>query len=97
MKYFPIITLGFALMTAVPSHADPIRDAVAADLPSLVSLYRELHAQPELSRQEVRTAAKLAAELKAIGFDDQHMFQPPFGYYDRQYTGFVPYDAEKRS
>ena len=34
---------------------------------------------------------------KAIGFDDQHMFQPPFGYYDREYTGFVPYDAEKRS
>ena len=34
---------------------------------------------------------------KAIGFDDQHMFQPPFGYYDREYTGFVPYVTEKRS
>jgi gluconate 2-dehydrogenase gamma chain len=32
---------------------------------------------------------------KAIGFDDQHMFQPPFGYYDREYTGFVPYDIAR--
>jgi hypothetical protein len=24
-----------------------------------------------------------------IGFEDQHAFQPPFGYYDRDYPGFV--------
>ena len=24
-----------------------------------------------------------------IGFDAQHMFQPPFGYYDRDYPGFT--------
>jgi hypothetical protein len=23
-----------------------------------------------------------------IGFPDQHIFQPPFGYYDREYPGF---------
>jgi hypothetical protein len=34
---------------------------------------------------------------KAIGFDDQHVFQPPFGYYDREYTGFVPYDTGKHT
>jgi hypothetical protein len=34
---------------------------------------------------------------KAIGFSDQHMFQPPFGYYDREYTGFVPYETVKHS
>jgi gluconate 2-dehydrogenase gamma chain len=28
---------------------------------------------------------------KLIGFQDQHIFTPPFGYYDREYTGFVPY------
>lgn len=33
---------------------------------------------------------------KMMGFADQHAFTPPFGYYDREYTGFVPY-AEKRS
>jgi gluconate 2-dehydrogenase gamma chain len=34
---------------------------------------------------------------KLMGFVDQHAFAPPFGYYDREYTGFVPYAAEKRS
>jgi hypothetical protein len=27
---------------------------------------------------------------KLMGFEDQHVFQPPFGYYDRHYIGFVP-------
>ena len=26
---------------------------------------------------------------KLIGFEDRHFFQPPFGYYDRDYPGFV--------
>jgi hypothetical protein len=25
---------------------------------------------------------------KLIGFEDAHVFQPPFGYYDRDYPGF---------
>jgi hypothetical protein len=25
---------------------------------------------------------------KLLGFEDKHIFQPPFGYYDRDYTGF---------
>ena len=33
---------------------------------------------------------------KLLGFVDQHAFTPPFGYYDREYTGFVPY-AQKQS
>jgi hypothetical protein len=32
-----------------------------------------------------------------MGFADQHAFTPPFGYYDREYSGFVPYPAEKVS
>jgi hypothetical protein len=31
-----------------------------------------------------------------IGFDDTHVYAPPFGYYDRDYAGFVPYAAEPR-
>jgi gluconate 2-dehydrogenase gamma chain len=26
---------------------------------------------------------------KLIGFEDRHFFQPPFGHYDRGYSGFV--------
>jgi hypothetical protein len=34
---------------AVPAAADGLRDAVAADLPELTALYRDLHANPELA------------------------------------------------
>ncbi|MEY2928317.1 MAG: hypothetical protein RL367_2794 [Pseudomonadota bacterium] len=47
---------------------NPVREAVSADLPSLMTLYRDLHQTPELSFQEVNTAAKLAAEMKQLGF-----------------------------
>jgi amidohydrolase len=36
--------------------------------PSLDALYQDLHRQPELSNQEVKTAAKMAAQLRALGF-----------------------------
>ena len=28
---------------------------------------------------------------RLLGFEDRHAFEPPFGYYDAQYSGFVPY------
>lgn len=36
------------------------------------------------------------AGWKLMGFVDQHAFAPPFGYYDAEYKGFVPYPADKR-
>jgi hippurate hydrolase len=56
-------------MAAVPAQADELRDAVAADLPALVELYQDLHANPELSFQEFETARKLAARARALGFE----------------------------
>ncbi len=52
-----------------PAQADPLKDAIKADLPSLMEIYRDLHANPELSGEEVRTAAKLATEARRLGFD----------------------------
>ena len=34
---------------------------------------------------------------QSIGFVDQHVFTPPFGYYDARYPGFLPYGAEKKA
>jgi len=34
---------------------------------------------------------------KMMGFEDQHIFEPPFGDYDRHYKGFVPYTKERAS
>src|SRR3712207_5029542 len=58
-----------SLSLAAPAHADALGDAVAKDMPALIALYRDLHANPELSMKEVKTAAKLAAEAKKLGFD----------------------------
>ena len=36
------------------------------------------------------------AGWKLIGFEDQHVFTAPFGHYDRDYAGFVPYTKEPK-
>jgi hippurate hydrolase len=69
MKISLLAAAALAACVAAPAHADPLRDAVAKDMPSLLTLYRDLHANPELSMQEVKSAAKLAAEAKRLGFD----------------------------
>lgn len=57
-----------AMSLAEPANAQDVRKAIEIDLPSLMELYRDLHANPELSFQEFRTSAKLAAEAKRLGF-----------------------------
>ncbi|WP_321323490.1 amidohydrolase [uncultured Parasphingorhabdus sp.] len=58
-----------SILAAVPAQADSLKDAISADMPSLMDIYRDLHANPELSGEEVRTAAKLAAEARRLGFE----------------------------
>ena len=48
---------------------DEIRTRVAAEYPSLELLYKDLHAHPELSFREVKTAARIAEELRQAGFE----------------------------
>jgi hypothetical protein len=36
-----------------------------------------------------------ASGWKMMGFVDQHAFTPPFGHYDAEYKGFVPYASQK--
>ena len=71
-----VVTL-MALTLAVSTSAQALNVAtaapaivaeVAADYPRMETLYRDLHAHPELGFQETRTAAKLAAEMRALGF-----------------------------
>lgn len=46
-----------------------IQEKIDAELKSLDALYKYLHTHPELSYEEEKTAAKLAQELKALGFE----------------------------
>ena len=64
---FPMIALA-TMLGATPSRADPLRDAIAADMPSLIAIYRDLHIHPELSNKETRSAAIMAAEARKLGF-----------------------------
>jgi hippurate hydrolase len=65
-----LLWLAAAAMTASTSaSAAALSDAIRADMPMLMTLYRDLHANPELSMQEVRTPAKLAPEMRKLGFD----------------------------
>ena len=63
------ILAAFGLIAATPAAADPLADAVKADMPSLLAIYRDLHANPELSFEEVKSAARLAAEARKLGFE----------------------------
>jgi hippurate hydrolase len=56
------------LFTLVAAAADDLRPQVDPELPYLLDLYRGLHARPELSHHEERTAALLAGELRKAGY-----------------------------
>jgi hippurate hydrolase len=63
------IAAGLAAMTlSSMTSAATLAEGIKADMPQLMALYRDLHANPELSMQEVRTPAKLAAEVRKLGF-----------------------------
>jgi hippurate hydrolase len=58
--------LGSSLAAAAPTPDIAGLDAL---YPSLDALYLDLHQHPELSLQEEKTAAKMAAQLRALGFE----------------------------
>ncbi len=45
------------------------KDLAAAELPSLLTIYKDLHTHPELSTKEERSSAIVAKELKAAGYE----------------------------
>ncbi len=80
MKHFAkslLVSSALCAFTLWPAHAEmdvpalkaAIEKSFEADYPKLDALYKDLHAHPELAFQEVKTAAKLAAEMRALGFE----------------------------
>ena len=73
-----LMSVGVCLVAALaPARAEldvaklkaSIESSVEADYPKLDALYKDLHAHPEVAFQEVKTAAKLAAEMRTLGFE----------------------------
>lgn len=67
-----VAALALSALGAAPAaaqQADPaIQAQIKKDMPSLMAIYADLHANPELSFMEVRSAAILAAEARKLGF-----------------------------
>jgi hippurate hydrolase len=67
-----VAVLGLSLAGGLLHAADVgaiIRPLVEREYPALETLYQHCHSHPELSFREEKTAAKLAAELKAVGLE----------------------------
>lgn len=58
-----------AMNFTAPATAATLQESIRADMPRLMALYRDIHEHPELSMQEVRTPAKLAPEMRELGFE----------------------------
>jgi amidohydrolase len=80
MKHFAkpfLVSAALCVATLLPAHAEldvvgltaAIEASLEADYPKLDALYKEIHAHPELAFEEVKTAARLAAEMRALGFE----------------------------
>lgn len=65
---FVLAPLLVAALTGATA-ADEITTGTKADGTYLLSLYKHLHQNPELSFQEKNTSARMASELKRAGFD----------------------------
>ena len=65
----PTSLAALAIAFAAPASAQDLRASLAEDMPGLMELYRDLHANPELSFEEYKTSAKLAKRMRALGFE----------------------------
>ena len=78
MKSFPVLLLAL-LAAPLAGATEPalhavVTQKVAADYPALLGFYTDLHQHPELSLMEAKTSAKVAAALRAAGFDVTEKF-----------------------
>ena len=68
----PLLLLSLSCIPAGAQQGAPLKTQVRAQVermyPWLDGVYKDLHAHPEIAFQEVRTAAKLAAEMRKLGF-----------------------------
>src|SRR6267378_4202817 len=72
-----LFVLIFAMRVAVAQETSAEKAAIS-ELPSLLSIYKDIHAHPELSGHEEKTAALVAKELRAAGCE----VTENFGKYD---------------
>lgn len=63
------VLLMLPLLFAAPAMAQDLGAQIKAQMPSLMTIYDDLHANPELSFMEERSAAIMAREARTLGFE----------------------------
>jgi hippurate hydrolase len=73
LKKLAAAVLALAAVPALAQLPAPLKNDVTTRVngmyPWLDTVYKDLHAHPEIAFQEVRTAGKLAAEMRKLGFE----------------------------
>jgi len=72
-----LASVALCSLLSLPAHAEldvaklkqSIETSFEDAYPKLDALYKDIHAHPEIAFQEEKTAAKLAAEMRALGFE----------------------------
>jgi hippurate hydrolase len=80
LRWLAVLALAFAIhgtalsdasgdSATLKARAGDVKKQLEPEVGSLETLYKHLHANPELSLQELQTSARLAKELKTLGFE----------------------------
>ena len=78
IRTFPVLIWFILAARLAFAQENSIEKATVSELPSLISIYKDIHAHPELSTREEKTAALVAKELRAAGCE----VTENFGKYD---------------
>src|SRR5204862_3701751 len=76
-RFFSILSV-LTLVSALATAQQTPQSIADAELPSLLTIYKDIHSHPELSTKEQRSSAIVAKELRAAGCE----VTENFGHYD---------------
>jgi len=76
---FAILSLAMFSAVNILAQQPAIQQSVESELPSCLSIYKDIHSHPELSGREEHTSALVAKELRAAGCE----VTENFGTYDK--------------
>lgn len=68
LSVFLLFSCSYPILAQSPQAIQQVEALTAQNYPELDALYKHLHQNPELSLQEEKSAALMAAELKKLGF-----------------------------